>query len=95
MSTLKLTVQETENWLVEQSWESVSEFWDGYNKNMTYNKSPNQDFPPVFPALDAKMISLDYCGVKKMHWNQEELKNRGILTVSDLIHDIKNNAVFS
>ena len=41
MSTLKLTVQETESWLVEQSWESVPEFLDGYHKNMTYDKNEN------------------------------------------------------
>ena len=27
--------------------------------------------------------------------NQEELKNRGMLTVSDFINEIKNNTVFS
>ena len=95
MNTLKLTVQETESWLVEQSWESIPEFLDGYHKNMTYDKNSEQDFPPVFLALDAKMISLDYCGDKKTHWDQEELKNRGILTVSDFINEIKNNTVFS
>ena len=95
MNTLKLTVQETESWLVEQSWESIPEFLDGYHKNMTYDKNSEQDFPPVFPALDAKMISLDYCGDKKTHWDQEELKSLGMLTVSDFINEIKNNTVFS